>query len=165
MIVQDEFQLLITKFENFFTQTIRSSLVAPLYITQNILNLSEELGEQQPGSKTKAFLGNLGVKIAHRCTCPETGTYLADVFGKSYAPVGNYGTGSSDSGQGHVNVGGSLQLKHFLDPIEFTRLARPSGQSTVAAAYVWCGGEIFNATRTEKNPSGANFLKVYFSRD
>jgi hypothetical protein len=31
-------------------------------MTQNILNLSEELGEQQPGSKTKSFLANLGTK-------------------------------------------------------------------------------------------------------
>jgi hypothetical protein len=39
-LVQDEFQLLISKFENHFAQTCRASAIASLSITQNILNLA-----------------------------------------------------------------------------------------------------------------------------
>jgi len=164
MLVQDEFQMLLHKQENYWAQTARSSGVASLYITQNILNVAEEFGETQPGSKTRAFLNNLGLKLIHRSTCPDTGAYFADVLGKRYRPVGNFGTtGGHESGHS-VSVGGSLQLTHVLDPINFTLLARPNGTSPLAAAYCYRGGDIFNASRTEKNPEGDQFLKVYFSR-
>ena len=63
---QDEFQYFVTRRDNFFQQTCRGSRVAVICLTQNILNLSEELGEDQPGSKTKSFLGNLGLNIFHQ---------------------------------------------------------------------------------------------------
>jgi type IV secretory pathway TraG/TraD family ATPase VirD4 len=165
-LVQDEFQLLITKFENHFAQTCRGSGIAPIYITQNILNLAEELGESQPGSKTKAFLGNLGTKIAHRTTCVDTCAYLSSILGKEYRYLDNYSGGSS-SGSNHTqfSAGGSRQLVNVLDESEFTRLARPGTDSPYAAAIVYCGGETFNATRTANCPQGRNFLRVMFSRE
>ena len=59
-------QYFISRRDNFFQQTCRGSRVAVVCLTQNILNLSEELGEAQPGSKTKSFCGNLAIKIAHQ---------------------------------------------------------------------------------------------------
>ncbi len=164
-LVQDEFQLLISKFENHFAQTCRSSAIASLSITQNILNLAEELGETHPGSKTRAFLNNLGLKIIHRSTCPDTCAYFADVIGKEYRYVENFSAASGgEAGQSNTSVGGARQLTHLLEPIEFTRLARPDAQSLLAAAYVYSSGSTFNATKTKRDPEGKNFLKVYFSR-
>ena len=57
---QDEFQYFVTRRDNFFQQTCRGSRVAVVCLTQNILNLAEELGEDQPGSKTKSFLRQSG---------------------------------------------------------------------------------------------------------
>ena len=164
MLVQDEFQMLLHKQENYWAQTARSSGVASLYITQNLNNVAEEFGEAQPGSKTRAFLNNLGTKIAHRSTCPDTCTYLSDVIGKEYRYVENFSAGTTqDSGSSH-NVGGSRQLTYILDPIEFTRLARPDGVNPLAAAIVYRGGDTFNVTQTEDNPQGTNYLKVHFTR-
>src|SRR5580704_5808178 len=72
---QDEFQYFVTRRDNFFQQTCRGSRVAVVCLTQNILNLSEELGEAQPGSKTKSFLGNLGLKIFLQQNETETCNY------------------------------------------------------------------------------------------
>jgi type IV secretory pathway TraG/TraD family ATPase VirD4 len=165
-LVQDEFQLLITKFENHFAQTCRGSGIASLYATQNILNLAEELGETQPGSKTRAFLANLGVKIAHRCTCYDTASYLSDTIGKTYRYLDNYsGGGSTATNQAHFSSGGSRQLAHILDPIEFSHLQRPGGQTKTAEAIVYAGGDAFNASKTPNRPEGNNYLRVFFTRE
>jgi hypothetical protein len=77
----------------------------------------------------------------------------------------NFSAGSSgDSGQGHTSIGGSRQLVYQVEPYEFTSLARPDGQNKLAEAIVFCGGDHFNATRTEMCPQGRNYLRVHFSR-
>jgi type IV secretory pathway TraG/TraD family ATPase VirD4 len=165
-LVQDEFQLLTSKFESFFAQTCRSSGIAMICATQSILGLAEQLGESQPGSKTKAFLNNLGLKIAHRTTCFDTATYFADTIGKEWRYIDNFSAGSGhEPGQGHTSVGGSRQLVHIVDPLEFTQLERPDSHNPRATAIVYRGGEIFNVTKTDRNPQGRNFLRVSFSRE
>ncbi len=90
---QDEFQYFVTRRDNFFQQTCRGSRVAVVCLTQNILNLSEELGEAQPGSKTKSFCGNLAIKIAHQQNEPDTATFMADIIGKEYRYLDSYNAG------------------------------------------------------------------------
>jgi hypothetical protein len=64
-----------------------------------------------------------------------------------------------------TSVGGSLQLVHIVDPIEFTRLVTPDAVNPYAQAIVYMSGKTFNATKTEQNPKGRNFLSVLFSRE
>lgn len=167
LLFQDEFQLLMHRFENHFVQVCRSSGIAVVCITQTILNLAEELGETQPGSKTRAFLNNLGIKIALRSTCPDSCNYFSDVIGKEYRYIDNFSAGGSSGEQqhSHASVGGTRQLAHIVEPIEFTRLLRPDGGNPFAEAIVYCGGETFNATKTPQNPRGLNHLHVFFSRE
>jgi type IV secretory pathway TraG/TraD family ATPase VirD4 len=165
MHFQDEFQLLMSRFENHFVQVCRSSGIAPVYITQTILNLSEEMNEAQLGPKTKAFLNNLGIKIAHRTTCPDTCNYFSDVIGKEYRYLDNFNAGSSGDSQSHSSFGGSRQLAYIVDPIAFTSLQRPTSSSPFAAAILYRGGDVFEVTRTTQNPGGRNYLSVLFSRD
>jgi hypothetical protein len=162
---QDEFQYFVTRRDNFFQQTCRGSRVVVVCLTQNILNLSEELGEDQPGSKTKSFLGNLGLKIFHQQNDPVTCEYAADQIGKSYRYLDSYNAGSGDNNHSHASVGGSKQLMHIVEPIEFTRLRMPDGVHPGADSIVWQSGLIFNATRPEKNSAGLNYLVVRFSRE
>jgi hypothetical protein len=161
---QDEFQYFVTRRDNFFQQTCRGSRVAVVCLTQNILNLSEELGEDQPGSKTKSFLGNLAIKIFHQQNETETCNYAADQIGKHYVYLDNY-TAGGDSHQTHANVGGHKQLVHIIEPIEFTRLIKPDGNNPLAQAIVYQSGKPFNATKTSANPRGRNYLPVFFSRE
>jgi hypothetical protein len=162
---QDEFQYFVTRRDNLFQQTCRGSRVAVVCLTQNILNLSEELGEAQPGSKTKSFLGNLAVKIFHQQNDTETCQYAADQIGKEYRYLDNYGAGTGENGQGHFNAGGSRQLAHIVEPIELTQLIKPDARNPQAEGIVYLSGAAFNATRTPNCPQGRNYLRVLFSRE
>jgi hypothetical protein len=163
---QDEFQYFVTRRDNFFQQTCRGSRVAVVCLTQNILNLSEELGEAQPGSKTKSFLGNLALKIFHQQNETETCAYAADQIGKEYRYLDNFHSGASSNGeQAHSSFGGSQQLVHIVEPLEFTRLKKPDAQNPYAQAIVYQSGKFFDATKTPHNPKGTNYLPVLFSRE
>ena len=162
---QDEFQYFVTRRDNFFQQSCRGSRVAVVCLTQNILNLSEELGEAQPGSKTKSFLGNLAIKIFHQQNDTETCEYAANQIGKEYRFIPNFNAGSGDNNHSHSSVGGSYQLVHIVDPIEFTRLIKPDSANPYAQAIVYLSGKAFEATKTEQNPKGRNYLSVLFSRE
>src|SRR5277367_3919969 len=106
---QDEFQYFVTRRDNFFQQTCRGSRIAVVCLTQNILNLSEILGEPQPGSKTKSFLGNLGLKIFLQQNETETCNYAADQIGREYRYLDSYNAGG-DQRHMHAGVSGSKQL-------------------------------------------------------
>ena len=139
--------------------------MAVVCLTQNILNLAEELGEAQPGSKTKSFCGNLAIKIAHQQNEPDTATFMAEIIGKEYRYLDSYHAGAAVNEKTHASVGGSQQLVHIVEPIEFTRLMKPDAQNPYAQAIVYQSGKPFNATKTERNPKGRNFLTVLFSRE
>jgi hypothetical protein len=163
---QDEMQYFVTRRDNFFQQTCRGSRVAVVCLTQNLPNLSEELGEAQIGSKTKSFLGNLGVKIFHQQNDTETCNYAADLIGKEYRHLDNFNAGSSgQSHNSHTSVGGSQQLVHLVEPIAFTRLKKPDSDNPLALAIVYQSGKSFNATISAQNSKGRNYLPVYFSRE
>lgn len=159
---QDEMQYFVTRRDNFFQQTCRGSRVAVVCLTQNILNLSEELGEQQTGSKTKSFLGNLGLKVFLQQNEVETCNYAADQIGKEYRYLESYHAGANLN---HASFGASQQLLHIVEPIEFTRLVRPNSHNPHAQAIVYKSGETFKASKTAENPNGCNYLPVFFSRE
>ena len=151
---QDEFQYFITRRDNFFQQTCRESRVAVVCLTQNIMNLSEELNEESIGSKTKSFCGNLMLKIAHQQNEHETSQYMADLIGKEWRYVENYSMSGGDS----ANAGGSMQLVHQVEPLAFSQLQKPDARHPEARAIIYQGGKRFQA-------SGANHLVVDFSRN
>ncbi len=162
---QDEFQYFITRRDNFFQQTCRESRVAVVCLTQNILNLSEELGEEQPGSKTKSFLGNLsGLNIFLQQNEMESCKFAADLIGREYRYLDSFQAGS-DAARSHASVGGSQQLVHLVEPIEFTRLKTPDSSNPYSQGICYQSGKTFNATKTERNPKGRNYLSVLFSRE
>jgi type IV secretory pathway TraG/TraD family ATPase VirD4 len=165
---QDEFQYFVTRRDNAFQQTCRSARVAVVCLTQNILNLSEELGEAVPGSKTKAYLGNLMLKIAHQQNDPDSAIYMADLIGKEWRYVDSFNASAGDAPgrqAGQTSVGGSRQLVYRVEPSEFSRLMKPDGTNPLSESVVYFGGKTFNCTVTAQNPKGSNYLRTSFSRD
>jgi len=163
---QDELQYFVApKWDNFFQQTSRGSRVVVVCLTQNILNLAEELGEGQPGSKTKSFLGNLAIKIFHQQNEFETCSYASDQIGREYKYLDNYHAGAGRGPEMHAGFGASRQLVHVIEPIEFTRLLKPDGKNPYAEAIVYKGGQIFKATVSEQSPEGSNYMRVFFTRE
>jgi hypothetical protein len=90
---------------------------------------------------------------------------MANVIGKEWRYVENYNAGGGDKGNGHASVGGGQQLVHIVEPLEFTRLIKPDGQNPYAQAIVYLSGKTFEATKTEREPKGRNYLSVFFSRE
>src|ERR1022692_3966426 len=159
---QDEFQYFVLPRgrDNAFQQTCRSARIAVVCITQNILNLAEELGEQTPGSKTKAFLGNLMLKIFHQQNDVDTNEYAANLIGKEYRYLRSMGIGSGMD----MTAGRNEQILYKVDPDVFTTLQKPGPDQPIAEAIVYLGGTRFEATRDEHYPEGQTFLRTGFSR-
>lgn len=141
------------------------SRVTNVLLTQNILNISEMLDEQQPGSRTKSLLGNLAVKVFHQQNDVETAQYGSDQIGREYTYLDNYSGGNSGDSQSSFSAGASRQLAAIVEPIAFQRLMKPDANSPLAQALVYQSGRTFQATVTEKNPRGRNYLSVFFSRE
>lgn len=161
MLFADEFQYFITNRDNAFQQTCRSSRIAVVYLTQSVMNLACELGETQPGAKTKAFLGNLMLKVFHCQSDPETNLYAAELIGKQYRYLDSYNSDAT----GGASFGAAQQLVYNVEPIAFSQLAKPDSISPISTAIVYQGGKTFNATITPDKPQGRNYLTVAFSRD
>jgi len=99
-LFQDEFALLMHRHEAQFHMVCRSSGIAPICITPNILNIAaEEFGEQTPGSKTLGFLGLLSVKIFNANNETQTNEYAANQIGREY----RYRTESTSASNDKVN--------------------------------------------------------------
>jgi hypothetical protein len=165
-LFQDEFALLMQRHEPHFHMVCRSSAIAPVCITPNILNIAaEEFGETDPGAKTLGFLGLLAVKIFHANNETRTNNYAADQIGSQYRFVENYNTGTNEENHSHTGFGASKQLAHVLQPIELTKLMKPDGDNPLSQAIVYMSGRTFNASKTSEHPEGTNYLSVYFSRE
>ena len=90
---------------------------------------------------------------------------MADIIGKEYRYLDSYQRRRRRRAAPHASVGGSQQLVHIIEPIEFTRLIKPDSDNPYAQAIVYQSGKPFNATKTERNPKGRNYLRVLFSRE
>ena len=123
--------------DNAFAQVCRGALVATVCLTQNILNISEELGETQLGSKTKAFLANLVTKICHTQSCFDSNTYMANLIGKElkHLKSTHIGGGFSQGQQEH--------LMYRVEPDFFTTLKKPDFSNPVAECLLYQGGKRF----------------------
>jgi len=162
LLWQDEFQyFVVPKFDNFFAETCRGSRVATVVMTQNILAISEALGESTPGSKTKSLLGNFATKIFLQQNETDTNQYAADLIGKEWKYIENFSGGD----RGGSTAGAGLQLVHILRPEEFARLTPPSAENPLAESICHLSGKIPNASHTSERPEGAPYLRVFFSRE
>ena len=117
-----------------------------------------------PGSKTKSFLGNLGLKVFLQQNEIESATYAADQIGREYRYLPGFNAGGDNEHQ-HAGISGSRQLVHIVEPVEFTRLLKPHSSNPYAEAIVYASGTTFNASKTKDCPQGRNYLRVLFSRD
>lgn len=163
-LFQDEFSYLIHRLDPLAHAVIRSSGVLPICACQNILSMAaEEFGEQTPGSKTLGFLGLFGTKFFLANNETVTNDYAADQIGKEWKDVTGWNAGQGESHQ-HFGISGNMQLTHIIDPVEFTRLAKPDGENKIAEAIAYISGRCFNATKTPQRPQGWPYLRVRFSR-
>jgi hypothetical protein len=162
LLWQDEFQyFVVQRWDNFFAETCRGSRVATVVMSQNILAISESLGEDTPGSKTKSLLGNFATKIFLQQNETDTNQYASDLIGREWKFIENFSGGD----RGGTTAGAGLQLVHMVRPEEFARLTPPSAENPLAESICHLSGKTPNATRTSDRPEGVPYLRVFFSRE
>jgi hypothetical protein len=165
-LFQDEFAFLMHRHESQFHSVCRGSAIAPICATQNILSIAaEEFGEQTPGAKTLGFLGLFGVKFfMANNENSYTNQYAADQIGKEWQDVSGWNAGQGEQ-HSHFGVSGNQQLRHLIEPIEFSRLMKPDGENPLAESICYLNGRGFNATKTHHRPQGLPYMRVHFSRE
>jgi len=152
-LFQDEGQLFLLggsgggSRDNAFAQVARASRICTVFITQNILNIAEALGEHYPGARTKALLGNFGIKIFHQQNETETRQYAADLIGKDSRYMKNISVNPMEPGITHGE-----HLMYKLDPDEFAMLMKPDSINPFAAAVVYQGSTPLPASRASSAP-------------
>ena len=161
----DECQHFISRYDQLFQTTARSSRAATVYLTQNYPNLTAALGADPGGrSVVDSLLGNLGTKIFHANSDHETNRYAADLIGRRLQTLRNSGTSGSLSGGGSLSLGSSRShgisehIDYSVQPAAFTTLRKGGLDNALRSeAYVFQSGRVWSSTR-------ATWQKVAFDQ-
>ncbi|MBW4889200.1 TraM recognition domain-containing protein [Mucilaginibacter sp. HMF5004] len=151
----DEAQNFFTEHDPIFQATARSSLVATVYITQNLPNYHMAMGGSKTDDRVKGFLGTLGTKIFHANGDIETNKYASELIGDAffYDPSRSVTTAEKFSRSDSVG----LKLDRRIRPEEFICLKTGGERNNYRVeAYIQVqGDQLFE---------GGNFKKVKFNQ-
>lgn len=109
----DEAQYFVNSHDQLFLTTARSSGCCTVFLTQNIENYYEAMGEHS----ARSMLGNLQTKIFHQNTDLATNNYGSDIIGSYWADKGGMSV-SVDS----TSINTSEQLIKYFQPEKFNFL-------------------------------------------
>ncbi|MBE9602647.1 TraM recognition domain-containing protein [Pedobacter sp. MC2016-24] len=118
-LISDEAQTFIVNKDLNFQLTARSSKIAILYVTQNILNYYSAMGGKNPEYLAKSLLANFTTKIFH-CNTGETNEWASSLIGEDYFLDQNYS--STYSKEYSQSNGASYSLRRILRPEVFSKL-------------------------------------------
>lgn len=153
----DEAQFFINSHDVKFQTTARSSRACTVYLTQNLPNYINALGD----NLTYSLLGNLQTKIFHQNSETKTNQYASEIIGKNWQDVLTTSSNKNHDKDLTSNRGTSFneQVQYQILPIEFTKLAKGGFENNLLVeGVVFQGGRIWQA-------SGYNFLKVLFEQN
>lgn len=152
MIFSDECQYFLTKHDPLFQSTSREYRACSIYITQNLPNMYLQLGGELGKTRFRALVGNLGTKIFHANSDPETNQYCSELMGKEWVYSNSHSESYGESLS--FNQGQSQTMQYIVSPSEFSKLKTGGPDNNfVAEAYVHRQGKIFQST-------GSNYKKV-----
>lgn len=125
----DESQLFLTREDQKFQTTARSSRAATVYLTQNIQNYHAVIGERNK-AVVESLLGNLATKVFHAQSCTHTNQWAAELFNKEWQNrmSVNEGRNTMPGMPGYIpsgtQEGVSFQesLEYQVQPAEFNTL-------------------------------------------
>jgi len=113
-LLADEAQYFITPQDAGFQQTARSAMVSTVYLTQNLPNYYEAIGEHA----THSFLGNLQTKVLHANGDPATNEWAERVFARAISPL------SSEPSGGIAPGSRNYSPQPLIPAIAFTELLK-----------------------------------------
>ncbi len=116
----DEAQNFLHEHDPEFQATARSSMIATVYLSQNLPNYHANMGGEKSEYKVKSFLGTLATKIFHANGDYETNKYASDLIGdRTYKEKS---TTTSYSGNSNASTTDSLKIDKSIRPEDFGKL-------------------------------------------
>ncbi|EDN68262.1 conserved hypothetical protein [Beggiatoa sp. PS] len=157
----DEAQRFVNSHDKEFQSlSARDKRICTVYLTQNLPNYHEILGDEG----TKSFLGNLSTKIFHANSDVVTNKYASETIGQSWqikttiAEGRHSGSGSSgwifsEDYRSSSNNGDSTTktksevLEYDVQPSEFSELGKGGHSSPIVEAIFFQSGRVWNTTK------------------
>jgi len=162
----DECQHFVSRYDQLFQATARSSRAATVYLTQNYPNLLAAIGAERAGrAVVDSLLGNLGTKLFHANADRDTNQFAAELIGRRLQRLRNDGRSANFGGGSGFSIGASNShgtsehMDFSVQPSEFAQLRRGGRENQlVAEAYVYQGGRVWTA-------NGRTWQKAAFRQD
>ncbi len=115
----DEYQNFISpQHDSLFMATSRSSMVACVFITQNIHNIMMCMGRENAEARAKSLLANIGMKYFCSNNDFETNQYASNLIGEDFFEARDH----TYSGDGFKSEVSKMELRPRLRPDQFTNL-------------------------------------------
>jgi len=152
----DECQFFITTYDQEFLTTARSARAITVYLTQNVPNLLQKLGQANKAA-VDSLLGNFQTKIFHQNSDVVTNEYASNLIGTAETTRDGYGSSSSESGAS-ASFNTSTTRESMIHPNDFGNLRKGGpGNNFEVDAIVYQGGRRW--VKTDQN-----FINVTFSQ-
>ncbi len=152
----DEAQNFLHEYDAEYQATARSSLIATVYISQNLPNYYANMGGLRYDYRVKSFLGTLGTKIFHANADIETNKYASELIGDFAFEEDS--TTATAAGKFSSSRTTSLKIDRIVRPEHFTKL-KTGGQENKLAVQ----GYVHVQGYTIKGPF--NYVLVVFKQD
>ena len=144
------------KFDALFASTAGGSLVAQIYVTQNLDNLILASGDSSPESRAKSLAGNLNTKIFAANSNFTTNQWASQMIGSHFVDTKSL---SIDLERGHRKTfGQQYQLKVSTDHFTTLKTGRKENNYQVETIVVQTG-------RKWASNDDQNFMEVTFSQN
>jgi len=152
----DEAQNFLHEHDAEYQATARSSMIATVYLSQNLPNYYANMGGAKADYRVKSFLGTLGTKIFHANADIETNKYASDLIGEAF--MVDHSRTTNYTGQYSSSETKSLGLQKMVRPEEFVGL-KTGGNSNelLVDAYIHKQGNPIN--------DELNFTLIHFKQN
>ncbi len=152
----DEAQHFLHEYDAEYQATARSSLIATVYLSQNLPNYHANMGSAKSEFRVKSFLGTLATKVFHANADIETNKYASELIGDGFfedtSTTGTMAGEFSSSKSKHLKIDRIIRPEHF--PALKTGGERNKGR---VAAYVHFQGNVLQ--------TGETFTKTQFDQN
>lgn len=151
----DEAQNFLHEYDADYQATARSSMIATVYLSQNLPNYHANMGGNRSEYRVKSFLGTLATKIFHANADIETNKYASELIGdwvyKDISITGSIGTNQEFSGSRST----SLKIDRRVRPEDFLGLQTGGGRNEdIVTAYIHFQGNVLD--------NGRNYTQTAF---
>lgn len=141
----DEAQNFLHEYDAEYQATARSSLIATVYLSQNLPNYHANMGGVKSEHRVKSFLGTLATKIFHGNADVETNRYASELIGDgAYEETSTTTTMAGDQFTSSETT--QLRIDRIIRPEEFPVLKTGGDRNgKLTEAYIHFQGRVLES--------------------